>query len=111
MALKFSNDFPDIDECANNDTHDCDHICHNTVGSYQCSCYRGHRLTNDGRTCTDKNECLLGTHNCEQLCVNSIGGFSCRCNQSYQIAPDGATCLGKPRTSIPVHGETLTYIS
>ena len=33
----------DHDECANS-THQCDHICHNTHGGYNCSCFTGFRL-------------------------------------------------------------------
>ena len=42
----------DIDECTVN-THACDHICHNTPGSYSCSCRLGYTLDqSDRRTCT-----------------------------------------------------------
>ncbi len=42
----------DIDECTVN-THACDHICHNTPGSYSCSCRPGYTLDQgDRRTCT-----------------------------------------------------------
>lgn len=40
----------DIDECAL-DTDQCAQNCHNTVGSYTCSCNVGYRLNIDRRRC------------------------------------------------------------
>ena len=41
----------DIDECTGN-THGCDQVCNNTIGSYECSCYTGYQLLTNG-TCQD----------------------------------------------------------
>ena len=43
----------DIDECAN-DFHKCEQNCHNTAGSYECSCSTGFNLNKDGFTCDSK---------------------------------------------------------
>ena len=44
----------DVDECAA-DTHNCDHICINSHGSYYCKCIKGYRLNvTDARTCDGK---------------------------------------------------------
>ncbi|XP_065147112.1 cartilage matrix protein-like [Paramisgurnus dabryanus] len=32
--------------------HDCEHICISTHGSYHCACKEGHRLMDDGKSCT-----------------------------------------------------------
>uniref|UniRef100_A0A3Q1GR48 Signal peptide, CUB domain, EGF-like 1 n=1 Tax=Acanthochromis polyacanthus TaxID=80966 RepID=A0A3Q1GR48_9TELE len=40
----------DIDECLENNGG-CDHYCRNTVGSFECSCQKGHKLLTDERTC------------------------------------------------------------
>ena len=40
----------DVDECSNNQ-HNCDHVCGNIVGSFNCSCQNGFILQPDGRTC------------------------------------------------------------
>ena len=44
----------DIDECASDDTNDCEHICVNTVGSYFCQCDDGYQLDTDGYSCYGK---------------------------------------------------------
>lgn len=40
----------DINECLENNGL-CEGECHNTEGSYECSCPDGKRLTANGRTC------------------------------------------------------------
>ena len=40
----------DINEC-NTGAHSCEHNCHNTPGSYGCSCLYGYKLRADMRTC------------------------------------------------------------
>ena len=40
----------DIDECATANGN-CDQNCHNTNGSYYCTCGSGWRLDPDGHTC------------------------------------------------------------
>ena len=45
--------FSDIDECTR-DGHDCNQLCINTVGSYECMCRDGYFLHQDGKTCLGK---------------------------------------------------------
>ena len=40
----------DINECSNNNGG-CSHFCHNTFGSYYCSCDNNEDLVVDNRTC------------------------------------------------------------
>ena len=40
----------DIDECEEA-SYECEQICHNSVGSYACSCHIGYRLDGDRLTC------------------------------------------------------------
>ena len=46
------SDTIDIDECSSV-THNCDQECHNTIGSFICSCYSGYDLMNM-HTCIGK---------------------------------------------------------
>lgn len=57
LSLAFSITFgsilsrsPDIDECRLNNGG-CDHICRNTVGSFECSCKKGYKLLINERNC------------------------------------------------------------
>ena len=47
-TLTFS---PDINECLLGNGQ-CDHDCHNTIGSYYCTCQMGYLLLEDHRGCT-----------------------------------------------------------
>ncbi len=42
-----------MDECATA-KGDCDHICNNKPGSFECSCNDGYILGRDGKNCTGK---------------------------------------------------------
>ena len=57
MYLVFYN-LADIDECAE-DSDGCSQNCHNTLGSYTCSCNAGYRLNTDGHACDGKLRLLL----------------------------------------------------
>ena len=105
-----------MNECSTNNGG-CDHICINTVGSFECSCNTGYSLTADGLTCTDTDECQLNTDNCQQTCVNTAGGFTCSCNSGYTLNGDGRTCDGELRIvgvhvlTIPTCIRTTIYFS
>ena len=43
----------DIDECAEG-LEQCAQGCHNTIGSYTCSCNASYVLNSDGRGCDGK---------------------------------------------------------
>ena len=47
----------DIDECTM-ESDNCTHICHNTPGSYTCSCQPAYILDTDGYTCNGKSYSL-----------------------------------------------------
>ena len=40
----------DVNECTA-ETHQCQQVCQNTIGSYMCTCNSGFVLDGDGRTC------------------------------------------------------------
>lgn len=51
----------DINECLEN-TAKCNQYCHNTNGSYFCSCQQGYKLDSDTHTCLGKKlrfECVI----------------------------------------------------
>ena len=45
--------YTDVDECSRF-LHDCQQICVNTLGSYNCSCNDGFILQNDTQSCVGK---------------------------------------------------------
>ena len=65
----------DIDECTES-VNDCEMICHNTEGSYTCSCEVGYQLV-DHTKCIDVNECLDNNGGCPLVCLNTQGSFYC----------------------------------
>ena len=73
----------DVDECLVG-SHECsvNAACHNTVGSYECSCASG--FAGDGKNCGDidecsePNPCMADSH-----CVNFPGTFACICDSGF----------------------------
>ena len=113
--------FSDINECHSEQENNCDQICTNTIGSYNCSCGSGYLLNEDGFQCdgtvtlllflsfifsnfiasiiiiiivTDINECLEENHSCQHICINTNGSYVCDCNEGYALTSDGRTCRG-----------------
>ncbi|KAM8933893.1 hemicentin-2 [Pelodytes ibericus] len=76
----------DEDECEQH--MPCTHTCHNTLGSYSCSCPAGYALSSDNRNCRDLDECSSGSHQCPagQECVNTAGSYQCllRCGPGFR---------------------------
>ena len=46
---------PDINECKQASTNQCQHTCTNNVGSYSCRCKQGFRLNSNQRACDGKS--------------------------------------------------------
>ena len=55
----------DVDECAT-EVDNCEHTCHNSNGSYTCSCRLGFRLHSDGQQCDGMSQNLKKIH-CENV--------------------------------------------
>ena len=45
---------PDVDECASSQNQ-CQQLCINVAGSYNCGCFYGFRLDSDRATCNQGN--------------------------------------------------------
>lgn len=53
----------------------------------RCDCFTGYRLSGDGVTCVDVDECKTGQHTCNrksEVCDNTRGSFRCLARQSQQ---------------------------
>ncbi|XP_064633745.1 uncharacterized protein LOC135491680 [Lineus longissimus] len=94
----------DINECQTG-THECDKrpaqafvtepraSCHNTNGSYVCTCYPGFKQGTDGKTCNDIDECQQGIHNCSYGCENTEGSYKCTCPNGLLLDRDMRSCF------------------
>ncbi|XP_035022890.2 sushi domain-containing protein 1 isoform X7 [Hippoglossus stenolepis] len=68
--------------------------CHNTYGSYDCTCLSGYNpsnnmaifIPNDGTQCQDIDECkITGLCGDGGRCRNLEGSFECSCQVGYQV--------------------------
>ncbi|CAG5096940.1 Oidioi.mRNA.OKI2018_I69.XSR.g14856.t1.cds [Oikopleura dioica] len=74
----------DEDECETG-SHQCEHQCENTIGSYICKCNKGYiKSSQNSNKCDDVDECRHNNGGCEKYCSNTEGSFQCSC-------PDGFT--------------------
>ncbi|XP_026044184.1 sushi domain-containing protein 1 isoform X4 [Astatotilapia calliptera] len=86
----------DKDECQIGSSKICGQhtTCHNTFGSYYCTCLAGYSpsnnmavfIPNDGTHCQDIDECGI-TGQCGEgaQCRNLEGSFDCSCQVGYKI--------------------------
>ena len=102
--MKIASSFfvTDINECAEG-IDQCAQNCHNTAGSYTCSCNTGYSLDSNGRGCSDIDECAANTDGCAQNCENTVGSYTCSCNAGYRLNADRHGCDGKPLSLVAVH--------
>nr|XP_046242200.1 sushi domain-containing protein 1 isoform X6 [Scatophagus argus] len=86
----------DKDECQIGSSKICGQhtTCHNTYGSYYCTCLAGYRpsnnmaffIPNDGTHCQDTDECsITGICGDGGQCRNLEGSFDCSCQLGYQV--------------------------
>ncbi|KAK2175059.1 hypothetical protein NP493_751g01026 [Ridgeia piscesae] len=82
-----------INECdPANRRDDCEQICVDTPDKWTCECPDGYKLHDNGKNCTDIDECVEKTSGCEQECSNTNGSFVCSCFTGYDLKADNKTC-------------------
>ncbi|CBY36887.1 unnamed protein product [Oikopleura dioica] len=75
----------DEDECVTG-THECEHQCVNTIGSYDCKCDKGYiKSSQNSNECDDVDECRHNNGGCEEFCVNTDGSFECSCPEGFTL--------------------------
>ncbi|KAA0706488.1 Nephronectin Preosteoblast EGF-like repeat protein with MAM domain [Triplophysa tibetana] len=66
----------------------CQYSCAVMKGQVTCQCPSpGLRLSPDGRTCVDVDECVTGQAKCPRFrkCVNTFGSYICRCHDGFEL--------------------------
>ncbi|XP_076128729.1 uncharacterized protein LOC143109816 isoform X2 [Alosa pseudoharengus] len=98
----------DFDPCGLNST------CANTIGSYNCSCWRGYtpRKTSlpidTNNPCIDINECDFDQCGPNSNCSNIIGSYNCSCWRGYTPTSSSMPisssnpCIGSTTTRSPL---------
>ncbi|EGC35069.1 hypothetical protein DICPUDRAFT_152664 [Dictyostelium purpureum] len=97
-SIENSDTCEDINECQR-EISGCSQLCHNTIGSFECSCQPGYTLDVDKKGCAvliafvlDIDECNDGG-GCEHICSNLMGSFECLCNPGYTLDGDKMGCI------------------
>ncbi|KAB7503343.1 Low-density lipoprotein receptor-related protein 4 [Armadillidium nasatum] len=80
----------DCDKCQHNNGG-CQQICHNYPTKVKCSCKTGFKLSTDGISCEDVNECE-NEEICQHHCVNIKGSYYCTCAEGYTLKADETSC-------------------
>nr|XP_015214112.1 PREDICTED: low-density lipoprotein receptor-related protein 1B isoform X3 [Lepisosteus oculatus] len=72
----------------------CQHGCVMTRNGTFCYCGDGFEVGEDGRSCTDYDECTVYGI-CSQTCTNSYGSYECSCTDGYLLQLDRKSCKAK----------------
>ncbi|XP_044165774.1 uncharacterized protein LOC114963363 [Acropora millepora] len=97
---------------------DCEQVCHNTPGSYICSCVSGYQLASDGKSCSDINECSVNNGGCSHHCYNIPGAHYCGCPKGTTMAANNLTCVqpgvavtcGKHNMTISLEKQSFSFV-
>ncbi|XP_053305241.1 von Willebrand factor C and EGF domain-containing protein [Spea bombifrons] len=79
----------DINECVSSS---CEGTCINTEGGFTCDCGPGLKLSADGSSCYDVDECSAHRSPCQQRCKNLYGSYRCLCRAGFALHSNGHTC-------------------
>ncbi|NXT99125.1 SCUB2 protein, partial [Buphagus erythrorhynchus] len=87
----------DTDECMFNNGG-CQHLCVNTVGSYECLCKEGFFLSDNQHTCIHRSEegmsCMNKDHGCAHICRETPkGGVACECRPGFELSKNQRSCI------------------
>ncbi|KAM4666113.1 signal peptide, CUB and EGF-like domain-containing protein 2 isoform 2-T4 [Amazona ochrocephala] len=87
----------DTDECMYNNGG-CQHVCVNTVGSYECRCKEGFFLSDNQHTCIHRSEegmsCMNKDHGCAHICRETPkGGVACECRPGFELSKNQRNCI------------------
>ncbi|TWW60722.1 putative vitellogenin receptor [Takifugu flavidus] len=77
--------------CTEDEMNHCSQSCYSTPQGTRCHCSAGYRLMEDGRSCSDIDECK-SPGGCSQLCINSPGSYHCDCHPGYLMEANGHDC-------------------
>lgn len=62
----------------------CAHICTDKPVGYECTCYKGYRVSSkDRHLCEDIDDCV--NRPCSQICTNTPGHYHCSCVEGYEL--------------------------
>ncbi|XP_013360810.1 PREDICTED: adhesion G protein-coupled receptor E1 [Chinchilla lanigera] len=95
----------DENECLDTTTCPAYSTCHNTAGSYYCTCKQGFLATNGqsrfnspGVQCADVDECSQSPPACgpHSVCMNLPGRYSCSCFPGFSSPTGNGWRPGKP---------------
>ncbi|RXN21616.1 signal CUB and EGF-like domain-containing 2 [Labeo rohita] len=87
----------DVDECVFNNSG-CQHVCVNTMGSYECRCKEGFFLSDNQHTCIHRSveglSCMNKEHGCAHICKETPkGGVACECRPGFELAKNQRGCI------------------
>ncbi|XP_062552404.1 uncharacterized protein LOC134217619 [Armigeres subalbatus] len=96
LRVTDNNKCMDVNECLLRNGHGpCQDTCINTWSGYRCSCagLSGTRLSEDGHSCEDIDECTVNNGGCSHTCLNTLGRAFCVCPEGYMLDDDWKTCI------------------
>nr|XP_047926109.1 signal peptide, CUB and EGF-like domain-containing protein 2 isoform X2 [Anser cygnoides]XP_047926110.1 signal peptide, CUB and EGF-like domain-containing protein 2 isoform X2 [Anser cygnoides]XP_047926111.1 signal peptide, CUB and EGF-like domain-containing protein 2 isoform X2 [Anser cygnoides] len=97
VVRQHDSSLDDTDECTFNNGG-CQHICVNTVGSYECRCKEGFFLSDNQHTCIHRSEegmsCMNKDHGCAHICRETPkGGVACECRPGFELSKNQRSCI------------------